>query len=261
MIAPAPIKVKQPGRARHPCPMRVIRDPIRTNYQHHRNRQTRTDDKTSPDTHTIRSMVSRLHPKTKPRRQTFRSSRRRLASGGAWPLRRLTRGKRHNCANPWSDRQRVPERHSDLADAKGPTDADVVHALTTLCRGLGFGRFHQQCAQFGSSHRRAISRFIPRCAPQASKRGNGRIERIHAALQGITSTILFVVKRLHNTKIPHQHLAVSCAVRDAGWLRDRYEVGRANRQAPYTRSDTNSKNPGSTRLTLAAKMTNNCLER
>ena len=40
-----------------------------------------------------------------------------------------------------------------------------------------------------------------------------------------------------NTKIPLQHPAVPWTARHAGWLRDRYEADRTDREAPYARQN------------------------
>ena len=100
-----------------------------------------------------------------------------------------------------------------------PTPTDNIQPRTRLRKILVAAWRSKRSSKFGSSHRLAVSKVqttIP--PPRPSKGSNGRVERVHASVQGTKTAIHCDVERMYSTKIPLSRPAVPWKVRHDGWL-------------------------------------------
>ena len=210
------------------CLMWVTTDTIQTNGESHQNRQTTT----SLDTHTVRLMVSGLNPPTMPRRETSRSSRRRLVSGGDKVLLRLRNVQRHNssevssdqhCVHEWSrwttslaNERMVTQQHQCLEQSTMCTYVHVVQALTKFCRGLGFERFCLQCDPEHTPKKQGPSCALHDARHESAKESADELIGSTHYCKESRAQMCVTLNACTRQKIPFHHTAVCFAVRHDG---------------------------------------------
>ena len=124
---------------------------------------------------------------------------------------------------------------------KGPNDEHTLRGLRLYLRSLGFSKFIVQCDPENAMWRviQDASAQIPGCScretPVASKGSNGRVERLHAYVEGMTCTWRTHLEEKYKVGIQIEHAINPWIVRHCSWTKDRYQADKADGMTAFER--------------------------
>ena len=120
---------------------------------------------------------------------------------------------------------------STLVRYKGGTDKYAVRVVTQLLEELGYAEACLQCDVEASimDLRRVIAASTNRTmhvrvSTPESPQSNGRVERYHGVVRGITRTLLAALDERCKATVPRRHILLSWAIRHAAFLYNRYQI-------------------------------------
>ena len=137
---------------------------------------------------------------------------------------------------------------STLVRYEGGTDKYAVRAVTQLLEELDYAEACLQCDDEASiiDLCRAItastSRTIHvRVSASETPQSNGRVERYHGLVKGITGTLFAALDECCKATVPRRHILLSWAIRHAAFLYNRYQIhesGKTSFQEVYKKPYT-----------------------
>ena len=124
---------------------------------------------------------------------------------------------------------------------KGSGDAHAVKGLESYLKSLGAPKLVVQCDPENAAARiiQDAAAKVPGCTtretPRASKGSNGRVERLHAYVEGLTATWRSDLEERYQASIPLEHPIHPWIVRHCAWTKDRYQIDRDDNMTSYER--------------------------